>query len=184
MAQQWRTQRDLHRFVIVLDPPADWEGCCRAIDFPPLDGSRADDEGVPCGGFVHDWRALPFLDWQLRAASADRAAAAPPPSREAFDAALRDAFRHWHDDDALAGNALAAAAWLAAAGHLGEALAASPRDRKFFRVLDCTFFRPAGTQEAAAERLGVPFGTYRYRLAVAVAVERVGERLWRRSRGG
>jgi hypothetical protein len=36
------------------------------------------------------------------------------------------------------------------------------------RVLDRTFVRPAPTQEAAAEVLGLPFSTYRRHLAAAV----------------
>lgn len=36
-------------------------------------------------------------------------------------------------------------------------------------VLRATFFEPAGKQEAAAAALGIPFGTYRYRLRKAIS---------------
>jgi hypothetical protein len=57
-----------------------------------------------------------------------------------------------------------------------QALRERPRDAKFWRALELTYFRPAGSQEIAAERLGVPFGTYRYQLATGI--ERVAQALW------
>jgi hypothetical protein len=52
------------------------------------------------------------------------------------------------------------------------------RADKLYRALDCTYLSPAATQELAAERLGLPFNTYRYQLAAAV--KRVTETLWQR----
>jgi len=57
-----------------------------------------------------------------------------------------------------------------------DTLNASPKDEKFGRALLCTFFRPAATQEGAAERLGLPFSTYRYHLARGE--DRIVEWLW------
>ena len=57
-----------------------------------------------------------------------------------------------------------------------ETLNASPRDEKFDRALLYTFFQPATTQEGAAERLGLPFSTYRYHLARGE--DRIVEWLW------
>ena len=59
-----------------------------------------------------------------------------------------------------------------------RALAERPRDAKFWRALDLTYVHPAGSQELAAERLGLPFGTYRYQLATGI--ERVAQALWER----
>ena len=56
-------------------------------------------------------------------------------------------------------------------------LTASPRDEKSGRALHRTFFQPAATQEAAAERLDLPFSTYQYHLARGE--DRVVEWLWR-----
>ena len=64
---------------------------------------------------------------------------------------------------------------------IGEAAAelrATPRFERQYHALACTYLEPAATQELAAERLGLPFNTYRYRLAGAV--KRVAESLWRR----
>jgi len=52
------------------------------------------------------------------------------------------------------------------------------RGEKLYRALECTYLAPAATQELAAERLGLPFNTYRYQLAAAV--KRVSDSLWRR----
>jgi hypothetical protein len=57
-----------------------------------------------------------------------------------------------------------------------EGLRAKPREVKFCRAVELTYCRPASSQETAAERLGIPFGTYRYHLARGI--ERIGDRLW------
>src|SRR4029078_11310932 len=49
-----------------------------------------------------------------------------------------------------------------------ESLVASPKDEKLYAVIKTTFLTPAPTQEAAAERLGLPFSTYRRHLGSAV----------------
>lgn len=61
-------------------------------------------------------------------------------------------------------------------------LTTTPKDEKFYRALDLTFFRPAVTQEAAAERLSLPFNTYRYHLSKGIA--RITEWLWERELQG
>ena len=58
---------------------------------------------------------------------------------------------------------------------------ASPRDEKLRRVIDLTYFRPAPKQEAAAERLGLSFGTYRRYLATAFG--RLARWLWDQESG-
>ncbi|GEL24928.1 hypothetical protein PSU4_38820 [Pseudonocardia sulfidoxydans NBRC 16205] len=88
--------------------------------------------------------------------------------------AVRAALRDLHRPDRLAASGLATttgttgddlrAALLTAI----DALRADPRDARLHRVLDRTFVRPAGTQEKAAEVLGLPFSTYRRHLAAAI----------------
>lgn len=62
-----------------------------------------------------------------------------------------------------------------------EALFARPRDEKLRRVSELTYFRPAPKQEAAVERLGLSFGTYRRYLTTALS--RLARWLWERERG-
>ena len=59
-----------------------------------------------------------------------------------------------------------------------DSLRANPKDERLYRALAATFFQPAATQELAAERLGLPFSTYRYHLAGGI--RRLTERLWQR----
>ncbi len=59
-----------------------------------------------------------------------------------------------------------------------DALRDDPRDEKLVRALECTYLRPAPTQEAAAELLGLPFSTYRGHLTRGL--QRVVDWLWQR----
>jgi hypothetical protein len=62
-----------------------------------------------------------------------------------------------------------------------EALDGNPREAPYARALRLTYLQPAPTQAVAAERLGVPFSTYRRHLKRGV--ERVTEALWRQEAG-
>ncbi|MFF1343797.1 hypothetical protein ACFVYT_39210 [Streptomyces sp. NPDC058290] len=57
-------------------------------------------------------------------------------------------------------------------------LQAAPRDRRAHRALHHTYIQPAGTQQRAADLLGLPMSTYRRHLAAGV--NRLTEELWRR----
>ena len=59
-----------------------------------------------------------------------------------------------------------------------DELRADPRGEKLVRALERTYLRPAPTQEAAAELLGLPFSTYRGHLTRGL--ERVVDWLWQR----
>jgi hypothetical protein len=155
------------------------------------------------GVFVHDWRVDPPHLWVEAKAALDDSAIVDttrgPSSRPLlevlsqpdFEAAVRQALRDYHRP-ALASNPLLRSrlAFEYAGGTptvatlkavLGEAvgeLRRHPRDEKLYRAVACTYLEPAGTQELAAERLGLPYNTYRYRLAAGIA--RIRERLWQR----
>ena len=115
-------------------------------------------------------------------------------SRADFASAVRDALRQYVRVDLLAGNPLLRARLLArpddrqpAPGDLkallaqtAEALFASDRDRRLYRTIELTYFNPAPKQEAAAERLGMSFSTYRRQLAAGV--DRLTEWLWQQER--
>jgi hypothetical protein len=57
-----------------------------------------------------------------------------------------------------------------------KALFTSERDQRVYRTLELTYLNPAPKQEAAADRLGVSFSTYRRHLAAGV--DRLIEWLW------
>ena len=156
------------------------------------------------GVFAHDWRRFGGADWLERMTERELGDEAPAPSPERRPEALlalsqagvrrrgptgaaRPASprRAGHESPrADAGGARArrraacarGAARAAARG--GRALRADPRGEKLVRALERTYLRPAPTQEAAAELLGLPFSTYRGHLTRGL--ERVVDWLWRR----
>jgi hypothetical protein len=142
--------------------------------------------------FANDWRRRPIEDWlDMMVEQELGSEPAPPPSapvlalsQPEFAAAARRALRDLHRPDALADNPLQRAR-VTGAAPLPElleqavgALRADPRDAKLARALERTYLRPAPTQEAAAEVLGLPFSTYRRHLVRGV--ERVVDWLWHR----
>jgi hypothetical protein len=178
---------------------------CDADAFVPLmtyvGFARAASADAEVGGrryavFARDWRRESGVAWLERMGERElggdgpAVAAAEPPalalSRPAFTDAVRAALRDLHRPAALAANPIARSRVAAAAPEglralLEQAVAAAtadPRDAKLARALDRTYLRPAPTQEAAAELLGLPFSTYRGHLGRGI--ERVVEWLWER----
>jgi TolB-like protein len=109
-----------------------------------------------------------------------------------FATALKGALRDYSRPDLLADSPLLRSRLMAARGHVNPAnlqallsetvdtLFANPRDENLRRVIELTYFRPAPKQEAAADRLGLPFGTYRRRLTSALG--RLTRWLWDQER--
>jgi adenylate cyclase len=110
-------------------------------------------------------------------------------SRSEFETAVKDALRHYARADLLAGNPLLHARVMQRRGpdanvqalrvmlaETAETLFANTRDQKLYRVLDLTYINPAPKQEAAADRLGLPFSTYRRHLTAGVG--RIVDWLW------
>ena len=118
------------------------------------------------------------------------------PTRSEFGSAVRDALRNYTRTDLLAGSALLQLRLLTQSGstaatpralkalltETAESLFANQRDQRLYRVLDLTYFNPAPKQEAAAERLGMSFSTYRRQLATAVG--RLTDWLWQHEQHG
>jgi predicted DNA-binding protein (UPF0251 family) len=111
-------------------------------------------------------------------------------SRADFDAAVRSALRSWNRPYALAASPLLPARVVAEAG--GEPVEAlrkvlretvdeldvDAREVKLHRAIAMTFMQNIPTQQAAAERLGLPFSTYRRHLTRGL--QRVCDLLWQR----
>jgi len=143
--------------------------------------------------YSHDWRAVPLRVWLSRQDSdvlssrpseaAQRAHPILP--RAEFDAAVRAGLRHIGHDAALDANTLCGSGVVHAAQELRillteavQTLADDPRAAKQHRAVYTTYFLSVPTQEAAAERLDLPFSTYRRHLASGT--ERICEALWNR----
>jgi hypothetical protein len=173
------------------------------IDFHRAPEADYEVGGRRYATFVHDWRRRPLAAWLDLLEEREIASGWEPPasdeseptpllalSQAEFFDAVRSALKQLHRDSALTENPLLDSRVVRErAGErpgpdalrelLDDAVAtlrADPRDAKLERALTRTYLRPAATQEAAAEALGLPFSTYRRHLARGV--ERVAETLW------
>jgi hypothetical protein len=136
------------------------------------------------------WRD-PARDEMVRS-RIESADAAEPLTRTDFEAAARDALRAWRRPDLLAVNPLVHSRMVTAVDAHGDraetlrgvlrsaldAMGEDPRELKAYRALTATYLGTAPTQEAAAERLGLPFSTYRRHLNRGLEV--LNNLLWRR----
>jgi hypothetical protein len=187
-------------FVAMADPGF-WSAHFEGVNF-----ARAADADFEVGGrrfgvFAHEWRVETPAEWMMNAGipmpfaatSAAAEAGARALAEADFFRAARDALRVYTRLDALAESPLRGARMLQAGppGTPGAALQArlreaaeslrgNPRDLKLYRAVWHTYFEPLPTQEAVAERLDLPFSTYRRHLRRAI--ERIGAWLWQRER--
>lgn len=191
-----RSARLAWSFVVVPEPDRLLPLMAFTDHHPVAGGERVPIEGRPHGVFGHDWRALPVDAWitalNARLLFGPEARPGRPAftvlSRADFDAAVRDALKNWHLPDALENNPLLGTHLIGDRGgspvqtlrdlivEAVDSLRDDTREGKLHRALATTYFHRAPTQEAAAEKLGVPFSTYRRHLTRGV--ERVAERLW------
>jgi len=186
---------------LALHEPEQWDAYFALADLPRASGADFAVGGRRYGLFGHDFRRVPVDAltrlWTERALAHDTAARPAPPdeatalSHEDFTDAVRQALRDLHREELLARNPLlrtrlagdfarpgvAVAETLASLLRTAvETLREHPRDDKLLRAVERTYLRPAATQEAAAEVLGLPFSTYRRHLSQGVA--RVSAWLW------
>lgn len=188
---------------LTLAEPERWDDYFEAADLPRVDGADRVVGGRRFGLFAHDFRRVPVDDWlelvTERALSQDFTLPPPHPpealvlSADEFADSVRQALRDLHRPHLLARNPLLRTRLLRDHSGDGEpdavdlegllsdavdALREHPRDDKLFRAVDRTYVRPAATQEAAAEALGVPFSSYRRHLTQGVG--RIVKWLWER----
>jgi hypothetical protein len=177
-------------FVVSVDPEF-WTPFFDYLGFRPLVEVRVD--GLTNVAYGHDWRRFPPDRWWDMMNDREygggtgpppESALLPPPlSRDAFGAAVRLALRQLHQPEGLTGNPLVGSALgadpaavraclIAVIDRLGD----DPKGEQLRAVLNRTYLRPAPSQEAAAEVLGLPFSTYRRYLAKAV--DAATELLW------
>lgn len=140
-----------------------------------------------------DWRAVPVRDRLDRLLSGGARVEHEPAlavlTQEEFTDAVRKALRHLSRHGELAANPLTRSRLLSGRADPAHALrelledgirdlGRDPRAGKPHRALDVTYLRGAPTQEAAAERLGLSFSTYRRHLIAGI--NRLCEDLWHR----
>lgn len=186
--------------VILTSEPELWGPVFTLVGLSRL--SSAEVPEGPLAAFGKDWRAMPPDAWLDALAEWAPAASAPLDGdvvvalgREAFAEAVRDALKAYARPHRLTESPLLAsrlvrehsgddgvAVLRTLLADAAEELKQGVRDRPFFRALDVTYLRPAPTQALAAERLGVPFSTYRRHLGRGV--DHVVDALWAIETGG
>ena len=187
---------------LTLAEPEQWDEYFAAADLPRAVGADFWVGGRRYGLFAHDFRQVP-VDALLELVT-ERALAqdVTPPRRRSqppllvlsqpeFDDSVRQALRDLRRPVLLARNPLLrtrllrdragdeepdAATLEALVTDAVETLREHPRDDKRWRAVDRTYVHPAGTQERAAEALGLPFSTFRRHLTQGV--DRVVAWLW------
>jgi hypothetical protein len=203
-SQEWLGRPRLSWYYVVS---ADPQAMQPTMDYVDFDRAPEADFAVGArhyGVFAHDWRRFGAVEWLERMTERELGNDAPVPdperepgpvlalSQPEFADAVRRGLRDLHRPGALATNPLARtrvvrerATDLPPPEALRElleeavdALRADPRGEKLVRAVERTYLRPAPTQEAAADLLGLPFSTYRGHLTRGL--ERVVDWLWQR----
>jgi hypothetical protein len=192
--QRYLSTRALAFDFLTLAEPDQWDAYFALADLPRVDGADFSIGGRRYGLFCHDFRSVPVGEllelWTDRALSQDLSPRPRPQtdvlvlSQPDFVAAVRRALKDLHRPDLLARNPLLRSRLLRdrsgatnpdpgdLAAVLREAVTSlrrDPRDDALLRAVEGTYLRPAGTQEAVASRLGLPFSTYRRHLSHAIA---------------
>lgn len=187
--------------------PDDWLPVMNYLTFHRAPEADFEVGGRRYGAFAHDWRAMPVDAWldtmggreiTTDMTLEDVAIATPAPlivlSQQEFETSVKQALKDFTRPNLLASNPLMQSRLMrdlpdksptglqALLREACESLRGNPKDEKLYRVLHRTYLQPAPSQEAAAEALDLPFGTYRSQLANAI--RRVSEWLWQRELRG
>ena len=188
---------------LVCAEPHEWAPVLAFTGFHAWPGTTAEAGGVRYTAYGHDWRAEPPADWLGALANRIPGAPVAPPeagprvvvlARDDFDDAVRDALRVVARPGQLLGNPLLDARLVrdrtgpdASDADRTEALAAliadavtqigeGRRGDQYAGAIRVTYLRPAPSQEIGAERLGVPYSTFRRHLARGT--QQVADALW------
>ncbi|MDX1520655.1 MAG: AAA family ATPase [Anaerolineae bacterium] len=202
---QWLTYPKLAWSFAAYADPDYWQPLYSYVNFQRSAEADFEIDGRRYGVYSHDWRTEPAQVWLEVMAERELATDLEPDSIEAkpvasqvvlsepeFNEAVRQALRHYTQPDLLTANPLlrsrlvieiagpesSPVALQSLLQETAEALTGNPRTEKFYRAVYHTYLKPAPSQEAAAELLDIPLGTYRYRLARGI--ERITEWLWQR----
>ncbi|WP_199439093.1 ATP-binding protein [Umezawaea beigongshangensis] len=190
IAACWMRTDRLAWSVMATPHPRFWERLMIYLDHPPLPETAAAGEHAQTL-YVHDWRTSPLRVWLTNAAVEEvyGPGARPPAtpelavlSRAEFDEAVRDALRCADDPVRLARNPLSRSNLVAAHDTtlrrvLVETVNALRVGRHHVAV-SATYLGGPTTQEACAQRLRLPLGTYRRHLTRGVAA--LCDALWER----
>ena len=189
--------------LLCTSEPELWGPVLTFAGLRPAPEAAFETGGHAVSAFAHDWRAEPPEAWLDALAERVPQMGAPPAprdplvvlSQEAFGEAVREALRGYARPHRLRTSPLLQSRLVRAASAQGDEadridalrhliadaaspLAAGPREAPYHRALVAAYLDPAPSQMLAAERIGVPFSTFRRHLGRAV--EHVVAELWRR----
>lgn len=163
------------------------------------------------GVFGHDWRAMTLKTWLALLSERELpVAGAPPPtakveeivvlSQSGFETAMIQALKAFNNPARLAENPLLKSrivmdrvpndadlkakikAIREALYEQARTLLASSKDAKLYQALETSYFKPARSQEVAAEQVDVSIASYRRHLKAGI--QRLVELLWQIETGG
>ncbi len=202
LGEIFRADRLAWTFVVMRDNGY-WDDYLSYFGMPPAPGRpRVGSHAYAL--FSNDWRAQPVGSW-LEARSNATLSGNPGTrtpsrtreheelvvlSRPEFDTAVRDALRAIRRPETLADNPLNRSRLVTGSGTpLADLLTAAVdtlregrSGDKHHRALSATYLARTPSQEAAAERLGLPFSTYRRHLTTGI--DRITDLLWRSELNG
>jgi hypothetical protein len=189
--------------------PEHWAAVFAYADLVRIPEADYTVEGIAYGVYSHDWRVVPPVAWLARLAEREIALAVPTPittpaptlvalSQPEFAQALRTALRDYTQTESLRNNPLlrsrlvierTAAQQQEAVPVLKdllkevvESLQSTPKQSKAYRALLYTYLQPMANQELVAERLDLPFSTYRRHLSTGLT--QIQTLLWQRELQG
>ena len=208
VAKHYLTTPNLGFTFFPCAEPDFWTGILSYAELIRLLEADFEVGGKRYGIYGHDWRVMSPVAWIARLAEKEVGVTGPAASpatvesplflsHDEFSNALKQALQDYARSGGLVGNPLLRSRLVSdvlgrGSGERSEALKSKireaadslrihPRDEKLFRALDLTYFHPVGTQEVVAERLDLPFSTYRRHLTGSI--ERLTEMLWRQEVG-
>ena len=194
------TKRDLAYSVALFHDPEFWRSGFEYLNFTRTPDADFEIDGHPIGAFTHDWRRVDVLAWQNLLfdreldPDAQRAPSIDEPlvlARHDFDAAVRDALKAFAKTGGLAENPLVRSTLVREATEAGlrpeealrarileawESLDKDPSTQRAREAIRHTYIDPIGTQERVAERLHMPFSTYRRHLQRGI--DAIAAALW------
>jgi hypothetical protein len=172
----WASRTPLRWSLIPNTRAAFWRGHFEPIHFALYPAHAVRLGALDFVPYVRDWQRFPFWDWIT--SSGERLLAPEPVATPRIDAPrlselLRRALRDFASDARLGQSPLCALLSCDAEGLRDRlraefaALEREPRGAPLRQILQVSFLSGCPSQESAAERLKLPFGTYRHRLRAA-----------------
>ena len=210
MVQHYFIAPSLAYHFVPVATPEFWAPAFTYADLALLPEVGFEMGGRSYGVFGHDWRRMPPVAWLALLGERELGMPSDPSvtqqaetllvlSREEFEAAVKEALKSYTRPDALKQSLLLRTRLvMEKAGanasrtdrvttlreiikEIVQVMKASPKDLKLLRPVNYTYLAPLDTQELVAERLGLPFSTYRRHLVAGVL--RMVELLWQRELG-